>query len=318
MDPAAPHLDLVLRRLACVLVGATTTIAVHLATVAIGGPLRKRAIVAGAGAVTGWLVFCASSVVVFYLIDPVSPSMNLREAFLTYLLQFSWVFAAWLSAYLAMHALLDLARERERTAAAHLMAQEAQLNMLRYQLNPHFLFNTLNAISSLVLDRRNDEAETMLLRLSRFLRHTVDSDSSHMSTLGVEMAVQREYLQIEKARFGERLTVSCDVPESLRDCLAPSLLLHPIVENAIKHAVAQSDRATRLWIGAQSHGDRLLLFVEDDGPGLAGTDCRQGIGWRNTRERLDTLYGAHATMRVSAGRKGGVRVELELPLERAQ
>jgi LytS/YehU family sensor histidine kinase len=157
----------------------------------------------------------------------------------------------------------------------------------------------------------------MLLRLSRFLRHTVDADSSHMSTLGVEMAVQREYLQIEKARFGERLTVSCDVPEDLRDCLAPSLLLHPIVENAIKHAVAQSDRAARLWIGAQSLGDRLLLFVEDDGPGLAGAACREGIGWRNTRERLDTLYGPRATMRVAAGRAGGVRIELELPLERA-
>jgi LytS/YehU family sensor histidine kinase len=218
-------------------------------------------------------------------------------------------------------ATMDLHAERERTAVARAQANEAQLNMLRYQLNPHFLFKTLNAISALVLDRRNAEAERMLLRLSNFLRHTVDSDALHMSTLAREADMQREYLMIESARFGDRLRCHCDLPGSLGDCLVPSLLLQPIVENAIKYAVAPRSGEAHLWLGGREEAGRLVLTVEDDGPGLAATAHGAGgagVGWRNTRDRLATMYGEGAEMRILEGpRAGGVLVEIDMPLERA-
>jgi two-component system LytT family sensor kinase len=162
------------------------------------------------------------------------------ERFLDYLTQFGWVLLAWAGYYYAQ----DHAREVERQAAALSQAQAfahaAQMKMLRYQLNPHFLFNSLNAISTLVLENRNKEAESMLLRLSRFLRHTIDTDPTQLAKLGDEAHVQKLYLEMEAVRFGDRLTVDCVVPKRLHECLVPSLLLQPIVENAIKHGVSKS------------------------------------------------------------------------------
>jgi signal transduction histidine kinase len=227
--------------------------------------------------------------------------------------------AAWSALYFAINYFLQLEEQNDRVIRLEAQAASAQLAMLRYQLNPHFLFNTLNAISTLVLDGRNAEAEKMLLRLSSFLRHTVDADAVQRSTLSKEAAMQREYLIIESTRFGDRLRCHCDTPESLGDCIVPSLLMQPIVENALKYAVAVKTGPANLWLGARAENGRLILYVEDDGPGLPpDIGSRTGVGWRNTRERLATMYHGGAEMRILEGpRGGGVLVELDMPLERA-
>jgi sensor histidine kinase YesM len=318
MDSGAVEWEMLGRRLVSVGIGLGCTLAAHIVVTWVDGPFPRRVAVTLAGAVVSWLIFCASNTLFFYVWQSVRPEVAPADAFLTYLLQFSWIFAAWMGAYVALMAVLDLQRERERAVLAQAQAQAAQLAMLRYQLNPHFLFNTLNSISSLVLDRRNAEAEKMLLRLSGFLRHTIDSDAIEKSTLGKEANMQREYLGIEAARFGDKLRCQCDLPDSLHDCLVPSLLLQPIVENAIKYAVAPASGQAHIWLGGRAENGRLILYVEDDGPGIDPNRARkEGVGWSNTRDRLATHYGGAAEMRIMKGpRGGGVLVELDMPLER--
>jgi two-component system, LytTR family, sensor kinase len=318
MDKGAFDWDLMRRRLVSVGIGAFCSTATHLLVVQVGGAFQGRTFVAFLCTIVSWIAFCASNAIIFYGLQSVHPEVAPIDAFGMYLLQFSWVFAAWMGAYVALMAVMDLQVERERAMLAKAHAQAAQLAMLRYQLNPHFLFNTLNSISALVLDKRNTEAEKMLLRLSGFLRHAVDSDTVQKSTLGKEAGMQRQYLGIEAARFGDRLQCHCEVPESLHDCLVPSLLLQPIVENAIKYAVAPANRPAQIWLGGRAANGRLVLYVEDDGPGIDPNQGRRvGVGWSNTRDRLATLYGKAAEMRILKGpRGGGVLVEIDMPLER--
>ncbi|HWA00319.1 MAG TPA: histidine kinase [Caulobacterales bacterium] len=241
-----------------------------------------------------------------------------QELFLDYVLQYGWVMLAWAGYDFA----LDWAHEVQRQAGAlqqaQALAHAAEIKMLRYQLNPHFLFNSLNAISALVLEKRNDEAEGMLLRLSRFLRHTIDSDPTQLARLGDEALLQRLYLEMEAVRFGDKMQVMCTVPEALHDCLVPSLLLQPIVENAIKHGVAKAAKTAHIAITAQARSDgaRLSLSVENDGPPFQ--ENGRGLGLRNTQDRLRAIYGGDASMSVAAGPHGGVRVEFDLPLLRAK
>jgi signal transduction histidine kinase len=238
------------------------------------------------------------------------------ERFLDYLSGFGWVLLAWAAFYFA----LDHAREVRRQAAAlsqaQALAHAAQLKMLRYQLNPHFLFNSLNAISTLVLEGRNKDAEGMLLRLSRFLRHTIDTDPTLLARLGDEAHVQRLYLEMEAVRFGDRLRVQYDVPAQLHDCLVPSLLLQPIVENAIKHGVSQAADGGRIAISAHEAKGRLMLAVENDGPSFANPATPLGVGLRNTQDRLAAIYGEEARLSVSTPPGGGARILFDLPLKR--
>jgi two-component system, LytTR family, sensor kinase len=190
------------------------------------------------------------------------------------------------------------------------------MKMLRYQLNPHFLFNSLNAISALVLDHRNGDAEKMLLRLSRFLRQTLDADPTDLTRLGEELQLQRLYLDMEVARFGDKLRIRYDVPESLHDCLTPSLLLQPIVENAIKHGVALNPDVGRLDISAREANGRLQLAVENDGPAFAPAAEAEGLGLRNTHQRLAAIYGDDARLTMTTRPHGGARALIDLPLQR--
>ena len=318
MEPADAQLKLLARRLVAISVGAGLSTITHFVVMSIDGPLARRATVTAACTVVAWIAFCAANTALFYVYGLDSARLAPGDAFLMYLLQFAWIFAAFTGAYIALMATMDLQAERERTAIARAQANEAQLNMLRYQLNPHFLFNTLNAISALVLDRRNVEAEKMILRLSNFLRHTVDSTAVQKSTLRKEVAMQGEYLRIEHARFGDKLIVEYGVPPDLDDCLVPSLLLQPIIENAIKYAITPAMGAAHLYLGARADTGRLVLTVEDDGPGMSPEPrTRAGVGLRNTRDRLATMYGGGAEMRILKGAHGGVLVELDMPLERA-
>jgi hypothetical protein len=210
-------------------------------------------------------------------------------------------------------------KQEEGMLKAVALAQEAQLKMLRYQLNPHFLFNTLNAISTLILDNQNRKANHAVTRLSEFLRYTLDQDPMKKVTLRQEIEALDLYLGTERLRFGERLRLEYAVEEAALGALVPSLLLQPLLENSLKYAVAAREQGGLVRIEGRIREGRLELSVIDDGPGLregASSGERRGVGLRNTRERLMVLYGDDCRFTV-LNAQPGVRVEMALPLETA-
>ena len=242
-----------------------------------------------------------------------------RMAHIASSLSYIYVILAWVGLYLGIKYYRQLQDETQRALAARGMAHQAQLKMLRYQLNPHFLFNTLNAISTLVLDRDNTTANRMVQSLSAFLRHSLDNDPMQRVTLRQELDALTLYLGIEKIRFAERLQVETDIAEDCWRALLPSLLLQPLVENAIKYAVAREVTGGRLRIEARRHGQTLVLKVIDDGPGCLALEGDalppgRGVGLRNTRERLKVLYGDAGGFAIRNLPKG-LEVCLSLPFE---
>jgi two-component system LytT family sensor kinase len=191
--------------------------------------------------------------------------------------------------------------------------------MLRYQLNPHFLFNTLNAISTLILDNQNRTANNAVTRLSEFLRYTLDQDPVKKVTLRQEIEALDLYLGTERLRFGERLRLEYAIDGPALDALVPSLLLQPLLENSLKYAVSSREQGGSIRIEGRIRGAMLEVSVIDDGPGLrdgAPTNERRGVGLRNTRERLAVLYGEHHRFAVLNSHPG-LRVDMALPLELA-
>ncbi len=199
------------------------------------------------------------------------------------------------------------------------LAQQAQLKMLRYQLNPHFLFNTLNAISTLILDNQNRKANHAVTRLSEFLRYTLDQDPMKKVTLRQEIEALNLYLGTERLRFGERLRLEYAVEEAALDALVPSLLLQPLLENSLKYAVSAREQGGMVRIEGRAREGLLELSVIDDGPGLREGVVpgeRRGVGLANTRERLAVLYGDSCRFAVLNSHPG-LRVDMALPLETA-
>ena len=231
----------------------------------------------------------------------------------------TYILLCWSAIYFGVKYYESLQQQRNATLRAATLAQEAQLKMLRYQLNPHFLFNTLNAISTLVLDNENRTANQAVMRLSEFLRYTLDQDPMKKVTLRQEIEAMNLYLTTEKLRFGDRLQLEFAVEERALEALVPSLLLQPLIENAVKYAVSPSERGGIIRVEARARGTMLELAVADDGPGLNGAvvpAAGRGVGLRNTRERLAVLYEdkhRFATM----DNKPGLRIELGLPMELA-
>jgi two-component sensor histidine kinase len=208
----------------------------------------------------------------------------------------------------------ELERERERSLLAVSLAREAQLRALRYQLNPHFLFNTLNAISTLVAEGQADTAVATISRLAAFLRATLDEQAAEV-TLERELGLLDQYLSIERARLQERLTVRIESAETVMDALVPVLLLQPLVENAVRHGIARRTEGGRVEVRAEPAGRRLRLTVCDDGPG-APAPGPTGLGLTNTEERLRQLSGADYRLALQASGGGGSEVVVELPLRR--
>jgi LytS/YehU family sensor histidine kinase len=209
-------------------------------------------------------------------------------------------------------------RERELEAAAlETELMQARLTALRMQLNPHFLFNTLNTISALIHERPED-ADRMVVRLSELLRLALDEGCPHEVPLERELAFLERYLEVEKIRFEDRLQVEFDIEPGVKQALVPCLVLQPIVENAIRHGIESMDAGGRVRIGARAGRGRLELEVTDNGPGLpAGDKFREGIGLANTRSRLRHLHGEEQELRLDAVAGGGVRVRVTLPLRTA-
>jgi hypothetical protein len=251
-------------------------------------------------------------------VEPEWPVMHWTEYF-SGALSSTYLMACWIGLYMGVRYYESLQTQRIATLQAASLAQEAQLKMLRYQLNPHFLFNTLNAISTLILDNRNSTANNAVTGLSEFLRYTLDQDPMKKVTVAQEMDALNLYLNIEKMRFGERLRLKYAIDDGAASMLMPSLLLQPLIENAIKYAVSPREQGGEIRIGAHVTGGMLQLEVADDGPGLIDTTRLangRGVGIRNTRERLQVLYGERGTVAVT-NTDPGLRVSLTFPAERA-
>jgi LytS/YehU family sensor histidine kinase len=208
-----------------------------------------------------------------------------------------------------------------RLAEAETAAHAAQVRALRYQVNPHFLFNTLNSLSSLVMSGRSDKAEEMLMALSTFFRTSLSVDPSADVSLAEEIALQRLYLDIEKVRFPDRLEVEIDIPEQLEQARVPALLLQPLVENAIKYGVSQTTARVKLSIrGRHLDGNRMQLDVINRATGPtrkiapAPTHSGTGVGLANVCQRLEAHFGKRADCRFGPI-EGGYEVSLAMPLE---
>ena len=231
----------------------------------------------------------------------------------------SWYFfiASWAFLYIAL-TYANKVRNAERTAAAYRSeAQSAQLRALRYQVNPHFLFNTLNSLSTLVLRDRRDEADRMIVNLSTFFRTSLTTDPSADVPLADELELQRLYLDVEQVRFPERLAVRIDVPNELAQVRVPSMILQPIIENAIKYGVAGTTNPVTVSISATARDGMLVLKVEDDAPPAANANAGTGagVGLSNVAQRLQTRFGGRASMHHGRRAGNGYFVEVSIPLD---
>lgn len=247
----------------------------------------------------------------FGFADDIPYSVKWTANFAIFSSQFSLIAVAfWTLETLEAHRKSEAELQHARLATAEAIgaANRAKLTALRFQLNPHFMFNTLNSISSLVVTRRNADAEEMLGQLSEFLRITLAGEGDAPQTLERELETVAAYLNIERIRFGQRLAIDVNCPPELREAETPSFLLQPLVENSIKYGVSNSEKTVTIRIEAMREADDLVLIVEDDGSCHVPSDNGQGIGLRNVRERLAALYGDAAHLEVIQRDRGFLSV----------
>jgi two-component system sensor histidine kinase AlgZ len=251
-------------------------------------------------------------------------SSEASELHLSYVFAYAtsscFVLAAWGFLYFGIKHYYALEEERSRLQALQVMAREAQMRALRYQLQPHFLFNTLNAISTLVLDNQPRIATQMIARLADLLRRTLESPDTHQVSLKEEIAVTKEYLALEKVRFGPRLNVTYAIAAETQEAQVPRFLLQPLVENAIRHGIAKRPDGGNLVLRSQAINGRLQVKIENDGaedddPVLSrdSSTPRRGVGLTNTRARLQQMYGHEATLETHATANGTYEVRISMP-----
>ncbi|HEX6660302.1 MAG TPA: histidine kinase [Sphingomicrobium sp.] len=266
-------------------------------------------------------------ILTFPKVHELDPMKRLRYA-LDLSVTWLFFFLAWSAFYLANQAQAEVYGAERRATEAESAARAAQVRALRYQVNPHFLFNTLNSLSSLIIAGRAEEAESMVLKLSNFFRSSLTLDATADISLAEEIALQRLYLDIEKVRFPRRLKAEFDIPEELENARLPALLLQPIVENAIKHAVSQTRDKVVLTIAAREAGPgRFTIEISNtsgrpapanghangNGNGAIST----GVGIANVCQRLSARFGSLAKCAYGPRGDGGYSVLLTLPLDRS-
>jgi sensor histidine kinase YesM len=226
---------------------------------------------------------------------------------------------AWSALYYSINYYLLLEEQSDRLLRLESQASHAQLAMLRYQLNPHFLFNTLNSISTLVLLKQTEQANAMLSRLSSFLRYTLINEPTAQVTIAQEVETLKLYLEIEKMRFEERLRPRFDIDPAASKARLPSLLLQPLVENAIKYAVTPQEEGADIAVAARRVADRVIITVEDSGPGSEDVWVKAqqstGVGLANIRDRLSQAYGADHRFETVSNNQGGFSVTIEIPYQ---
>ena len=258
---------------------------------------------------------------------------SFAQRFVTLVFLDGALLGAWSALYYAINFFLQVEEQADRLERLEAQATSAQLAMLRYQLNPHFLFNTLNSISTLVLLKQTEPANAMLTRLSGFLRHTLVSEPGAKVTVAQEVETLKLYLDIERMRFEERLRTVFSIDPAAADACIPSFLLQPLVENAVKYAVSPQEEGARISLSAQRVGQRLRLTVSDTGPGLqgrgggaalpaafagSGKPVSTGVGLANIRDRLAQAYGDDHLFEIRTPADGGFTVVIELPYEQLE
>lgn len=230
-----------------------------------------------------------------------------------------YIVLSWSGLYFGIKYYQMLQGERQKALLASSKAHQAQLKMLRYQLNPHFLFNSLNAISTLIMVKDNEVANKMVNRLSHFLRFSLDNDPIKKITLQKEVDALMLYLDIEKVRFDERLDIQVTIADNAKDALVPSLLLQPLIENAIKYAIAKVESVGVLQLNAKVVDGQLMIKLCDNGPDAPEHPevllRNSGVGLQNTRERLVALYGKDFTFTMQRNQPDGLCVTIKLPYE---
>jgi two-component system, LytTR family, sensor kinase len=224
------------------------------------------------------------------------------------------VLLTWSLFYLGARHYRALVAERERSLQAESLAREARLLALRYQIGPHFLFNALNAISTLVMADRKADATATIARLGDLLRVSLETPERGTITLASELEIVRAYVAIERVRFGDRLQVVIDAGDETLDATLPSMILQPLVENAVRHAVAVRDEPTCVRLSSRAASPaHLVLTISDNGPGV-GESRGFGVGCASIRARLEELYPGDHTFVAGPTPDGGYRAEISLPL----
>lgn len=255
---------------------------------------------------------------------------NFAALFISFLVWPLTLLGGWSALYYAINFFLQVEEQADRLLRLETQATSAQLAMLRYQLNPHFLFNTLNSISTLVLLKQTEPANAMLTRLSSFLRHTLETEPGGKVTLAQEVETLKLYLDIERMRFEERLRTEFTIDPGAEKACLPSMLLQPLVENAVKYAVSAQEEGARITLSASLVGQRLRVSISDTGPGLsgkgvppplpasitnAGKHKSTGVGLANIRDRLAQGYGDDHLFEIRNPAEGGFTVIIEIPFE---
>jgi two-component system, LytTR family, sensor kinase len=236
-------------------------------------------------------------------------------------MQSTFMLFLWSNLYFSVKKWQEWERERERLLRAEAEARDARLSALRYQINPHFLFNSLNAVSTLVLEGNAPAATRMLAQIGDLLRTTLDGEAAAETALSQEIAFTEQYLAIEETRLGDRLRVEIAISPDTLDALVPSVLLQPLVENAVRHGVAPLVEGGTIRIQSRLNGPQLQVSVRNSGVPRTGaeefSEPTHGIGLRNTAERLKTLYAGAHTFTLQWPRAGGCEVTVELPFRKA-
>ena len=240
---------------------------------------------------------------------------RILATFMFYALYWFWFYFSWTTAYLALSYSLTVQEQERHAAELAVMAQEAQVRALRYQINPHFLFNTLNAIAALIRDAPG-KAEEMVVQLSDFFRRSLAVNPMEDLTLAEEVELQRLYLEIERTRFPERLRLDVVLEDDVAEARVPALLLQPLVENAVKHGVARSEGSTCIRIRARRDGPDLEIVVENDAAAQGPRSAGEKVGLRNVAERLQSRFGDQASLESGAIEEGGFRNTIRLPIRR--
>jgi len=264
------------------------------------------------------LIYAVLDAFIYSFVKMPEPGITLALVTGTVFINFT-VLAGWSALYFAINFYLIVEQQIDQMHTLEMQASQAQLAMLRYQLNPHFLFNTLNSISTLVLLKQTERANIMLSRLSSFLRYTLANEPTAHVTLQQEAETLKLYLDIEKMRFDDRLRPVFEIDERVTKARLPSLLLQPLVENAIKYAVTPQEEGAEITVSARLAGERVQITVSDTGPGLIEVKQRPtlstGVGLANIKERLAQAFGPDHRFEARSDPGKGFSVEIEIPFQ---
>ena len=275
-------------------------------------------VVAVLASVASAFIWTFSNNLIYSVLDPVRWQDAHLAFYLVGILNSGFILLSWSAGFFSFRYYEQSQNQRQEMSELKIQAQQAKLQMLRYQLNPHFLFNTLASVSALIRDGRNDIADQMLGRMSDLLRLTLKSSPIDMVTVREELAVLDMYVKIEKARFEERLEYRCQADEDSLPVLVPSLILQPLVENSIKHAIACSPEGGSVALSVRVQNERLHVTLTDSGVSGDPLSARTNpdgtkLGLKNVRRRLHSIYKDDHRFVIADGDTGGVTIEMDLP-----